>query len=175
MKGLSVMFRDLGIDPTLPQLEALPQYDEVQACAYYGQSRFDKAIYLTKQTLHSFFAMQKAAEQEHLIIEIISGFRSFEHQSNIIRQKLDLGLSLEEILCVNAAPGYSEHHSGRALDLSSPDEPALEDSFRHTDLYQWLTKHAHQFGFVESYPEDNPFGFIPEPWHWCFHPEFKHS
>ena len=38
------------------------------------------------------------------------------------------------------------------------------------DAYRWLRQHAGQFGFVESYPRDNKFGVIAEPWHWCHHP-----
>lgn len=73
---------------------------------------------------------------------------------------------MQEILNVNAAPGYSEHHGGRALDIGTPGEPPAEESFEHTPAFAWLTRHAGDFGFVMSYPRGNPHGIVYEPWHW---------
>jgi D-alanyl-D-alanine carboxypeptidase len=77
---------------------------------------------------------------------------------------------LDDILAVNTAPGFSEHHSGRALDLSTPGEAAAEESFESTSAFAWLCAHAARFGFVLSYPRDNPHGIVYEPWHWCLKP-----
>jgi len=76
---------------------------------------------------------------------------------------------VEEILTVNAAPGYSEHHSGYALDIGTPGEPPAEESFESTAAFAWLGEHAGRFGFQLSYPRDNPHGIVYEPWHWCWH------
>jgi D-alanyl-D-alanine carboxypeptidase len=73
---------------------------------------------------------------------------------------------LQEILKVNAAPGFSEHHSGRAIDIGTPGQPPAEESFEHTAAYAWLDAHAEQFGFRLSYPRGNSHGISYEPWHW---------
>ena len=65
-------------------------------------------------------------------------------------------------------PGWSEHHSGRALDISAPGEPAAEESFEATPAFAWLTTNAGAHGFTMSYPRDNPHGIVHEPWHWRF-------
>ena len=90
------------------------------------------------------------------------------YQLGIIERKRARGLTLDAILKVNAAPGFSEHHSGRALDIGTPGEPAAEESFEHTAAFAWLQQHAAAFGFRLSYPRDNPHGIVYEPWHWYF-------
>ncbi|HEY4990089.1 MAG TPA: D-alanyl-D-alanine carboxypeptidase family protein, partial [Opitutaceae bacterium] len=69
---------------------------------------------------------------------------------------------------VNAAPGYSEHHTGRAVDIGVPDEPPLEEGFALTQAFSWLTAHAREFGFALSYACGNPQGIAYEPWHWLY-------
>ena len=75
---------------------------------------------------------------------------------------------MPEILTVNAAPGYSEHHSGLALDLGAPGEPPAQESFERTATFAWLTQKACTYGFAMSYPRDNPYGIVYEPWHWRY-------
>ena len=75
---------------------------------------------------------------------------------------------MAEILQVNAAPGYSEHHGGEALDIGTPGEPPAEESFETTPAFAWLSQHAARHGFSLSYPRDNPHGIVYEPWHWRF-------
>ena len=43
----------------------------------------------------------------------------------VVRRKRERGLAMRDILAVSAAPGYSEHHSGRAVDLTSAGYAAL--------------------------------------------------
>jgi len=102
------------------------------------------------------------------VIEAISGFRSHAYQLGIFRRKMARGQSISQILSVNAAPGFSEHHSGRALDIGTPGEPAAEESFERTAAFAWLQDRAATFGFRMSYPRDNPHGIVYEPWHWCW-------
>jgi D-alanyl-D-alanine carboxypeptidase len=85
-----------------------------------------------------------------------------------VRRKLAAGVSVEDVLCVNAPPGFSEHHTGRALDLTTPRSPVLETGFEQTPAFAWLLSRADEFGFVLSYPRGNPCGFQYEPWHWCY-------
>ena len=70
------------------------------------------------------------------------------------------------ILTVNAAPGFSQHHTGLALDIGSPTHPNLMKDFENTAAFHWLAPNAANFGFVMPYTQDNPHGFIYEPWHW---------
>jgi D-alanyl-D-alanine carboxypeptidase len=61
-----------------------------------------------------------------------------EKQKEIIQKKLDSGSNIEEILKLCAAPGYSEHHSGRALDLTVHGCKPLAEEFDKTEAFSWL-------------------------------------
>ena len=76
--------------------------------------------------------------------------------------------AIEDILRVNTAPGYSEHHTGRAVDIATPGSRPLTEEFEDTDAFRWLTARAVEFGFSMTYPRDNPWGIAYEPWHWAW-------
>lgn len=111
--------------------------------------------------------MEAAAEQDAIRLLLISGFRSLDYQAGLIERKLAQGQAIEDILRVNAAPGYSEHHSGCAIDIGVPDAEPLTEAFEHTEGFAWLQRNAHRWGFRLSYPRDNPHGIVYEPWHWA--------
>ncbi|WP_313320325.1 D-alanyl-D-alanine carboxypeptidase family protein [Stenotrophomonas sp.] len=133
-----------------------------------GFDRYRRPLWLTKGAARGWQRMQQAAAIDGLALDAISGYRSHAYQLGIFERKLARGLSVADILTVNAAPGYSEHHSGAALDISAPGEPPAEESFEHTAAFAWLQQHAPGFGFHMSYPRDNPHGIVYEPWHWCY-------
>jgi len=112
--------------------------------------------------------MAGAATEDGVLLRIASAFRSLERQAAIIRAKLERGASIEQILRVSAPPGYSEHHSGRAVDVCTPGCPALQPEFERTAAFRWLESRANGYGFALSYPRDNRQGYAYEPWHWCY-------
>lgn len=113
--------------------------------------------------------LKAAALADGITLFIVSAFRSVDRQAEIVRRKLDTGISTEDVLAVCAPPGFSEHHTGRAVDLSTPGTQPLEAEFEQTDAYAWLQRNAGGFGYRLSYPAGNPWGYHHEPWHWCFH------
>ncbi len=114
-------------------------------------------------------SLRAAALSEGITLFIVSAFRSIDRQAEIVRRKLDTGIAVTDVLTICAPPGFSEHHTGRAVDLSTPGSQALEVEFDQTTAYAWLTNHAGEFGYRLSYPITNPWGYQYEPWHWCFH------
>jgi D-alanyl-D-alanine carboxypeptidase len=115
--------------------------------------------------------MRDAASGEGITLLAISGFRSVERQTEIIQLKLKAGETIESILKTVAAPGYSEHHTGRAIDVGVPGEPPLTEAFALTSAFRWLDGQGHDFGFTLSYPRNNVHGMAFEPWHWFFEPD----
>lgn len=113
-------------------------------------------------------SLKAAAGADGVDVYIVSAFRSIDRQAELIRQKLDAGDAIENILTICAPPGFSEHHTGRAIDLSTPHCRALEIAFDRTAAFAWLTRYAAAYGFRLSYPAGNCWGFQYEPWHWCF-------
>src|SRR5687768_2932892 len=51
-------------------------------------------------------AMKTAAFTDGVVTSMVSAFGAIDRQAEIVRTKIEKGLSLEEILCVSAAPGY---------------------------------------------------------------------
>ncbi|CAG0976684.1 zinc D-Ala-D-Ala carboxypeptidase [Burkholderiales bacterium] len=113
-------------------------------------------------------AMVVAAATAGIRLQVVSAYRSVARQEQIVSGKLARGLRLEAVLAVCAAPGFSEHHSGRAVDIGTPGAPPLDLAFQETPAYAWLQEHAGAFGFRLSYPAGNLEGFAFEPWHWCY-------
>ncbi|MGH8054039.1 MAG: M15 family metallopeptidase [Stenotrophomonas sp.] len=136
--------------------------------ALAGFDRYRRALWLTRPAARGWQRMRDAAAIDGIAMDAISGYRSHDYQLGIFERKRARGLSVAEILTVNAAPGFSEHHGGNALDIGAPGEPPAEESFEHTDAFAWLQTHASAYGFHMSYPRDNPYGIVYEPWHWCW-------
>jgi D-alanyl-D-alanine carboxypeptidase len=131
-----------------------------------GLDMFGREQRMERRAAAQWQSMLAAAGREGVVLAAISGFRSFDYQRGIIERKLAEGLKLEEILRASALPGYSEHHTGRAIDIGTPGSPPLEEEFEQTPAFEWLTRRGRDFGFSMTYPRDNPFGIIYEPWHW---------
>ncbi len=112
--------------------------------------------------------MKTSAFADGIVIRIVSAFRTIDRQAEIVQAKMEKGLSLESILCVSAPPGYSEHHSGRAIDVTTDGVRPLEQEFELTNAFRWLSTNAERFGFVLSFPSNNRYGYAYEPWHWYF-------
>jgi len=112
--------------------------------------------------------MAAAAARDGVALGLASAFRSLDRQVEILRGKLAEGVSLDEILRESAPPGYSEHHTGRAVDITTPGAEALVESFENTAAYRWLERRAGEFGFSLSFPRGNRFGYAYEPWHWFY-------
>ena len=112
--------------------------------------------------------LKTRAHDDGISLAIVSAFRSIDRQSEIVHRKLQAGVPIEEILAVCAPPGFSEHHSGRAIDLTTHGSRALEVEFDQTAAFAWLNAHAAEFGYYLSYPVGNSSGYQYEPWHWCF-------
>jgi zinc D-Ala-D-Ala carboxypeptidase len=127
-----------------------------------------RTVRLIRPAAEAWAAMRRSAARHDVELVAVSGFRSIARQTEIFREKLALGDQLDDILRYVAAPGFSEHHTGRAIDIGSPEHIGLDEEFAHTTAFRWLEQHAGEFGFTLSYPRDNPHGIGYEPWHWCW-------
>ncbi|HEX5055008.1 MAG TPA: M15 family metallopeptidase [Gammaproteobacteria bacterium] len=158
----------LGITVDLIASRTLPFHPEASELVIAETDGKAKDYLLIKPAAEAWHAMKASAAADGIILRIFSAFRSIEHQTRIIRGKLEKGISLEDILRVNAPPGYSEHHTGRAIDITTDAVSSLKQEFERTSAFHWLSENAHSFGYSLSFPPNNRFGYMYEPWHWCF-------
>lgn len=101
-------------------------------------------------TARAFRKMEAAAARDGVSLFIRSGFRSHERQHWLYRAwKEGWGHKA-------ARPGYSNHQSGRALDLDLDDDGTV---------LAWLRAKARRYGFHET--------VRGEPWHWEYKPRVR--
>lgn len=167
---LTALHRELGLPSDYATQRGLLVQSEADPATLVviGRNDAGRDILLTPAAAAAWRELQAAAARASITLLPLSGFRSVDRQAEIIRAKLTAGQTIADILRLVAAPGYSEHHTGRALDIGSPGYTSLDESFAETAAYRWLVAHASTFGFNLSYPADNPHGIAYEPWHWCW-------
>lgn len=171
LAGLQQRLQQLGLDvQRYADDSGLPLEAEPCLLHFAGRDRFSRPLWLRRGAAQGWRRMRLHAARDGIALDAISGFRSHAYQLGIFERKRARGLSVAEILKVNAAPGFSEHHSGHALDIGTPGDAAAEETFEATDAFAWLQAHAGGHGFQLSYPRGNPHGIVYEPWHWCWKP-----
>lgn len=158
----------LGAGEDVVAQRRLPLHAEATRLVYVGLGTDGRDKFLAPGAARAWQAMRQAAALQGVELLLVSAFRSFDFQVQLIRGKLAKGRSIDEILSVNAPPGCSEHHSGCAVDIGSRDTAPLEEEFECTAAFAWLGEHAGVYGFVMSYPRGNAQGYLYEPWHWCW-------
>ncbi|MFT3792793.1 MAG: D-alanyl-D-alanine carboxypeptidase family protein [Rudaea sp.] len=159
----------LGVPRDYGRVRGLRRVREPERLAGIGRDTQGREQYLALRAARAWTRMREAAMRDGIELEIVSAFRGIEYQLGILKRKLERGQSMTEILRVSAAPGYSEHHTGRALDITTPGYAALEEEFERSAAFAWLQKNAQLYKFTLSYPRDNRHGIAYEPWHWCWH------
>ncbi len=160
----------LGIPAEYERTRSLPLQNESELndLVAIHPTLEDKAVLLVSPAADAWTEMVTAAGTQGVDFYALSGFRSVDRQAELIRMRLAKGRSLADILSSTAAPGYSEHHTGRAIDIGCPGSEPLEEVFETTRAFHWLSAHAGEFGFKLSYPRNNPYGIVFEPWHWLW-------
>ena len=128
-------------------------------------------VRLRSSAAEKFHAMADAAWSVNIELVPLSGFRTVEDQQYLFFEvKAERGQEASKRAEVSAPPGYSEHHTGYAIDIGDARMPEthFEVSFEKTIAFQWLQENASNYGFELSFPQDNPQGISYEPWHWRF-------
>ncbi len=102
-------------------------------------------------TAQAFIKMRDVADEDGVYLQAWSGFRSNERQAELYAAwKAGMGNPA-------AKPGYSNHQTGRAIDINLLGVPK--------ETFAWLTANAARFGFKRTVPS--------EPWHWEYTPPRK--
>ncbi|MBR8834664.1 MAG: D-alanyl-D-alanine carboxypeptidase family protein [Stigonema ocellatum SAG 48.90 = DSM 106950] len=120
---------------------------------------------LHQDAAKAFLDMRQAAQIDGINLTPLSGFRSRNQQKYLFYEVAkQRGQTLEQRAKVSAPPGYSQHHTGLAIDVNS-----LDPSFASTKAFTWLQNNAKNFNFSLSFKENNSQDVSFEPWHWAWH------
>jgi len=123
---------------------------------------------MVEEAYQAFINMYNKALESDIKLIINSSYRSYEDQENTYNQ-LKKTYGTERAEQQAARPGHSEHETGLSFDVFTSGYSTTSE-FKNSDAYAWLKEHAHQFGFIERYPEDKEYitGYAFESWHWRY-------
>jgi D-alanyl-D-alanine carboxypeptidase len=160
--------RGLGIPADYAAKHHLHLQPEAKHLVQVPRDVYGRKVEMVAPAAAALKRMFAAAAHAGIKLETVSGFRSFAYQTHLVREKLHRGMSITQALKINAVPGYSEHQTGCAIDLTTPGVPAADVSFGDSKAFRWMQQHAGEFGFHLSFPRGNKYGYEYEPWHWRY-------
>lgn len=130
------------------------------------EAGFDSQDQVREVMIEDLAAMRAEAEAAGAPFVVVSGYRSFSYQAQLYLERV-AQVGEEEANRRTARPGHSEHQLGTAIDVLDPQGADLTTAFADTPTGRWIADHAHEFGFVLSYPEGgiDRTCYDYEPWH----------
>lgn len=135
----------------------------------------DEAVVEAK-TCEAYTALKKCLEEnEGIYLELDSAMRSIAAQQELMKHFIEK-YGEDYTAKTVAVPGYSEHHTGLALDIcfryrnendSFVDVCENEDMEKCPDIWEKIHARLADYGFILRYPEgrEHITGYSYEPWH----------
>lgn len=138
--------------------------------------------YIDSRVEESYKALCNGAKNEGITLFLRSGYRSIQTQENnynnakasYIKQGYTKAQATAYTEQYYTRSGHSEHHSGLALDIITPEYHnevrSLDERFAQTKAYSWLLENCAEYGFILRYPESKKeiTGINFEPWHYRY-------
>lgn len=122
---------------------------------------------MRKEAAAALEEMFAGAKKDGIYLAGVSAYRSKKTQTSLFNRYVKKD-GLEKAKTYSAVPGYSEHQTGLAIDVTGSDgKCAAESCFGGTREAQWLKEHAQEYGYIIRYPEgkESITGYKYEPWH----------
>lgn len=160
-KWLYPVSQDLGLGNYIPSnLIPIPKTISVRGASIQC---------LTESTVSALEKMTSAAKKAGLSLVVSSAYRSSSIQTTLFNNN-EAANPDQEYPSV-AKPQHSEHQLGTVVDFRSGSDVAFTlEAFGGSPEYAWMAQHAHEYGFVRSYPDgkQSVTGYASEPWHWRY-------
>ena len=127
-------------------------------------------VEVEKAAYKAYRKLKKALEKEGVYLELDSARRSVEAQQKIWDDFM-VKYGEEYTRTYVSVPGYSEHHTGLALDLyfvvDGKDIYENEDLVQYPEIWAKIHEKLAQYGFILRYLEgkEDITGYGYEPWH----------
>jgi len=132
--------------------------------------------YVEEVALAHFYALQDDCALDGIDIELDSTYRSIEEQQEIWDEwSADPEKGPEYCELYLAKVGYSEHHTGLAIDIfiirpDSTIERENDDMIADRETFAKIHEKLARHGYILRYPEgkEEITGYAYEPWHFRF-------
>ncbi|MEG1411273.1 MAG: M15 family metallopeptidase [Terrisporobacter sp.] len=122
------------------------------------------------EAMEAFNEMKAAAKKDGIIINLRSGYRSYYTQVQLYNDYVRRD-GKEAADRYSAIPGFSEHQTGLALDITTGNsKKSIGPWFDETPQAKWLYENAYKYGFVLRYPKgkEDVTGYMYESWHYRY-------
>ncbi len=134
-------------------------------------------VYVESKAYEAYCALKEAVEKDlegyekgEVRLELDSAYRSVAAQQKIVDEFTEK-YGEEYVKEYVAVPGYSEHHTGLALDLyftiDGKDVYENEDLVQYPDIWEAIHARLPEFGFILRFTKEGEAitGYAYEPWH----------
>jgi D-alanyl-D-alanine carboxypeptidase len=127
---------------------------------------FTDGVAVRSLVIDDLAALREAAHANGTPISVIAGFRSYAKQQDLFDRRVD-EMGASEAGSRVARPGHSEHQLGTTLDVTDEGAADVDQTWGATPTGQWIASHAHEYGFLVSYPSgaESRTCYDFEPWH----------
>ena len=118
----------------------------------------------------AYLQLKDALEKEGIHTELDSAYRSVAAQQKIVDEFTEK-YGEDYVKKYVAVPGYSEHHTGLALDLylivDGKTVYENEDLVQYPEIWAKIEEKCPEYGFILRYPQgkEESTGYAYEPWH----------
>ena len=125
---------------------------------------------MEKKAYDAYLQLKDALAKEGVYIDLDSARRSIAAQQDIMDRFIEK-YGADYAAKTVATPGYSEHHTGLALDLylniDGEDVYLNEDMVQYPEIWEKIHAKLADYGFILRYPADKTdiTGYIYESWH----------
>ncbi|MBO7396113.1 MAG: M15 family metallopeptidase [Ruminococcus sp.] len=150
--------------------EPLPEgWEEALETVHMTNSVGDD-VEVEKKAYDAYLELKAELEAEGIYVDLDSARRSIAEQQRIMddfTEKYGIDYASKTV----AEPGYSEHHTGLALDLyliiDGKDVVLNEEMIQYPEIWSVIHSRLADHGFILRYPEDKEHitGYGYEPWH----------
>ena len=136
------------------------------------KNAWDEDIKVEKEAYENYKKLKQELKKEGVNIELDSVYRSVKEQQELWNEwSNDPEKGIEYVKKYVAVPGYSEHHTGLAIDICLKKDGKLvyenDDMIADRKTFAKIHKKLSKYGFILRYLEnrDDITGYAYEPWH----------
>ncbi len=127
-------------------------------------------VEVEKTAYEAYLKLKEDLEKDDVRVDLDSAYRSVKEQKRIVKEFTEK-YGKDYVKEYVAVPGYSEHHTGLALDLylniDGKDIYENEDMVKYPEVWAKIHKKLADYGFILRYMEgkEDITGYSYEPWH----------
>ena len=138
-----------------------------------AKNAWDEDIKIEKETYENYKKLEKVLkEEDNITIVLDSVYRSVKDQQNLWDEwAADPEKGIEYVKKFVAVPGYSEHHTGLAVDICLKIDGELvfdnDEMIEQKEIFKKIHARLADYGFILRYKEgrEDSTGYTYEPWH----------